>query len=158
MVVVPDEDRFCPAWDVAGAAAAGAANVGSTPQTAGSIRKKKTRVMTTRVWTGELPNTSRQPWQKIRQKKLWGHVPHAVVRAERVPHAMSAFAVITPLSVHHEAVLVGAGRKRKADLPHAVIFMAHEDGIFFPVGEGAEEQDFLGLRGDELECFLFHVV
>ncbi len=71
---------------------------------------------------------------------------------------MAALAVVTPLAVHHEAVFVAAGLKRKTDLPHAVILVAQDNGVFFPVGECAEQQNFLGLRCDELECFLFHVV
>ena len=79
------------------------------------------------------------------------HRPHAILSAKRVSLARGALRVVAPLAVHNEPVLVRAGRQRHGGFPDAVILSLEEDGVFFPVGEVAEQQHFLRLGVDHLE-------
>ncbi len=54
-------------------------------------------------------------------------------------------------AIHDEAVMVRTGAQRHQSSPDSAGLAQHGDSLLAPIGEVADEQDFLGLRGSHVE-------
>src|SRR5258706_14745904 len=101
------------------------------------------------------PTLTRSTPPRPKATRLRRDIPHAVLAAEWVRLGGGTLAVITPLAVDNETILLLSRFQRHGCLPETAVLSLEGYGQLIPAGEVAHEQNGGGIGVTELERLFF---